>query len=218
MPITIVLADEHEIVRAGIAELLARKPDIEVIGQCSKSGELLEMVERLTPDVTIIGIPMRDFNDYESTRRIRQISPSTRVILFGERESGLPYGERRFSKHSAAYLSKTGRVRDLMETIADVVKTGKRRSRARRSPDAISSEGAAFQRPPETTENPLSQRERQILQLVASGKSSKEIAAHLRIGETTVKTHREHIMDKLGTRSIAGLTRKAVRLNLVSAE
>ncbi len=214
MLITIVLADEHEIVRAGIVELLSAKPELQVVGECSRTADLFELVEKFTPVVTIVGIPMRGFRNDEDSEQIRQLSLKTRVILFGDCECDSSCIEAQImGGRAAAFLSRKGSVSDLTETISRV---------------ALGNEGVPRTRPNTSTDpslprgfsptQRLSRREEQILQLVASGKSSKEIAAHLRIGETTVKTHREHIMDKLGTRSIAGLTRKAIRLNLVSAD
>jgi len=212
MPITIVLADEHEIVRAGIVELLRPKPELRVVGECSRVTELFELVETFKPVVTIVGIPLQGFQNEEHSEEIRQLSPKTRVILFGDCEACC--AEAQIARTgAAAFLSRKGSVSDLTETISRVAMGNE----VVRSLSATSSSLTSSQKSFSPMQR-LSRREEQILQLVASGKSSKEIAAHLRIGETTVKTHREHIMDKLGTRSIAGLTRKAIRLNLVSAD
>ena len=214
MPITIVLADEHEIVRAGIVELLRPKPELRVVGECSRVTELFELVETFKPVVTIVGIPLQGFQNEEYSEEIRQLSLKTRVILFGDCEADSSCAEAQIARTgAAAFLSRKGSVSDLTETISRVAMGNE----VVRSLSATSSSLTSSQRSFSPMQR-LSRREEQILQLVASGKSSKEIAAHLRIGETTVKTHREHIMDKLGTRSIAGLTRKAIRLNLVSAD
>jgi two-component system response regulator NreC len=208
MRTTIVLADDHELIRESIASLLREVPGFEVVGQSANGRQLLELVERLQPDVAVVDVSMPELNGVEAARRLREVSQRTRVIALSAYTDGA-YIRDMIDAGVVAYIIKSGASKDLIQAIRTAS-----RGRVYFSQeimvvaDQIRSYG-------EYSMRPLSQREREILQLIAEGKSSKAIAAGLGIGETTVKTHRNNIMGKLNVRDIAGLTRQAIKLKLV---
>ena len=212
MRTTIVLADDHELVRESIASLLRGVPEFEVVGQSANGRELLELVERLHPDVAVVDVSMPELNGIEAARRLRDVSRRTRVIALSAYTDDA-YIRDMIDAGVVAYIVKSGAAKDLIQAIRtasrvkvyfsqDIMEVADRLRSYDRANVGHST-------------RPLSQREREILQLVAEGKSSKEIAARLGIGETTVKTHRNNIMGKLNVRDIAGLTRQAIKLKLV---
>lgn len=211
MRTTIVLADDHELVRESIASLLREVPNFEVVGQCTNGRQLLALVESVRPDVAVVDVSMPELNGIEAARQLREISPRTRVIALSA-YTDEAYIRDMIDAGVVAYIIKSGAAKDLIQAIRTAS-----RGRVYFSQEIMGgAHQAAYGRATgESAVRPLSQREREILQLVAEGKSSKEIAAILGIGETTVKTHRNNIMGKLNVRDIAGLTRQAVKLKLV---
>jgi DNA-binding NarL/FixJ family response regulator len=211
MRTTIVLADDHELVRESIASLLREVPDFEVVGQCANGRQLLELVERVRPDVAVVDVSMPELNGIEAARRLREISSRTRVIALSA-YTDEAYIRDMIDAGVVAYIIKSGAAKDLIQAIRTAS-----RGRIYFSQEIMGAHqvGAYGRATGEYEVRPLSHREREILQLVAEGKSSKEIATSLGIGETTVKTHRNNIMGKLNVRDVAGLTRQAIKLKLV---
>lgn len=203
---TIVLADDHQLVRESIASMLQEIVDFKVIGQCSNGRELLELVERSRPNVAVVDVAMPELNGVDTARRIRQISPSTRVIALSMFTDEV-YIRDMLDAGVSGYIAKSGATQELVEAIRNGSK-----GRVYLSKE-IANILDRIDLP--SVGGPLSPREREVLQLIGEGFSSKEIATRLNISETTVKTHRNHLMDKLNVRDIAGLTRCAIRLKLV---
>jgi len=211
MRTTIVLADDHELVRESIASLLREVPDFEVIGQCANGRQLLELVERLLPDVAVVDVSMPELNGVEAARRLQEASRGTRVIALSAYMDEA-YIRDMIDAGVVAYIIKSGAAKDLIQAI----RTASRgKVYLSKGITEVAHQIRSYGRANAQYMRPLSQREREILQLVAEGKSSKEIAASLGIGETTVKTHRNNIMGKLNVRDVAGLTRQAIKLKLV---
>lgn len=212
MTTTIVLADDHELVRESIASLLREVPDFQVVGQCANGRQMLELVERLVPDVAVVDVSMPELNGVEAARRLRDVSRKTRVIALSAYIDEA-YIRDMIDAGAVAYIVKSGAAKDLIQAIRTASRGRVYLSREiKKTAYEIGSEGRATG---EYSMRPLSQREREVLQLVAEGKSSKEIASRLTISETTVKTHRNNIMSKLSVRDVAGLTRQAIKLKLV---
>lgn len=206
---TIVIADDHELVRSSFAALLSDEPDFRVVAECADGRALLEEVARLRPDVAVVDVAMPELNGIEAIPRLKLLSPQTRVIVISN-YSDEAYVRGALEAGAVGYIIKSGAVRDLISAVRDgspgkVYLSGE----ARAALGGPTSPGA---------ERPLSPREREVLQLIAEGHTSKEIAERLGIGETTVKTHRNHIMEKLNVQETAGMTRHAIRLGLVRAE
>jgi two-component system, NarL family, response regulator NreC len=214
MVITIALADDHELVRKSIASLLRNEPDFHVVGECSTGRQLLEIVELYHPNVTIVDVAMPELNGIDTTYRIRTISPSTRVIVLSNYVDDV-YIKGTFEAGAVGYIVKSGAVTDLIQAVRNA-SHGKHYL----SPEISSSSlnVTDLRKTDSLSTRILSSREREVLQLIAEGRSSKEIATVLGISETTVKSHRNNIKVKLDINDIAGLTRYAIRIGLVRVE
>lgn len=212
MRTTIILADDHELVRKSIAALLRDETDFEVVEECSNGREVLDLVARVRPAVAIIDVAMPELNGIEATRRIRELSPATRVIVLSN-YADATYVRETLKAGAVGYIVKSGAAQDLIEA----VRTGTR-SHVYLS-DAVSAiVTGAEPNGGDGVARPLSAREREVLQLIAEGRTSKEVARLLGISATTVKSHRNHIMEKLDIHDKAGLTRYAIRIGLIRIE
>lgn len=211
MRTTIILADDHELVRKSIAALLRDETDFEVVAECSNGRELLELVARLKPAVAIIDVAMPELNGIEATRRIGELSRGTRIIVLSN-YADATYVRETLKAGAVGYIVKSGAAQDLIEA----VRTGTR-SHVYLS-DAVSAIATGAERGGNGGTRPLSAREREVLQLIAEGRTSKEVAKLLGISATTVKSHRNHIMEKLDIHDKAGLTRYAIRIGLIRIE
>lgn len=216
MSIRILLVEDHSIVREGLKALLEKQPDIEVVGQAEDGRKAVHMSRELLPDVVIMDIAMPDMNGIEATRLIMRESPSTKII-------GLSiHLDRRYvvemlKAGSSGYLLKDCAFEELTNAVHTVV-----RGNIYLSPqisDIIINEymnllskedGSVF--------SVLTTREREVLQLLAEGKRTREIASLLRISTKTVETYRQQIMDKLDIRNVAELTKYAIREGLTSLD
>lgn len=216
MRTTIILADDHELVRKSIAALLSDESDFEVIAECSNGREMLDLVARARPAVAIIDVAMPELNGIEATRRIMELSPRTRVIVLSN-YADETYVREALRAGAVGYIVKSGAAQDLIQA----VRTGAR-SHVYLS-EAVSALATGTRQSDAHAKinggtRPLSTREREVLQLIAEGRTSKEVAALLGISATTVKSHRNHIMEKLDIHDKAGLTRYAIRIGLIRIE
>ncbi len=216
MGIRIVLADDHQLFLDGLRALLAKEPEIQVVAEASDGREALAEARGQRPDVVVMDLSMPGLNGIEATRRIVQSLPSVRVICLSMHteprfvEAALEAGASGYLPKDCATEEMTAAIRAvsngqtyLSPSVAGVVVDVLRNREG-------TEEANAF--------GVLTGREREVLQLLAEGQSTKELAAHLNLSVKTVGTHREHIMRKLGIRSIAGLTKYAIREGLTSPE
>jgi len=207
----ILVADDHEVVRQGVRILLQTQAGWEVCGEAATGREAVAKTEKLKPDIVILDIAMPEMNGVEAARRIRKARPETRILVLTIHESEDLVREL-LEAGVSGYLLKTDAGRDLIAAV-EALNEGKpffTSKVARMVLDAYLSSTA----PTGVGETPWSQlkgREREIVQLVAEGKSSKEIAAALNLSVQTVTTHRANIMRKLGLHSTSELIRYAVR-------
>lgn len=216
MRLKILLADDHKIVRDGLQSLITKQPGMEVVGEAENGRMTVQLARELKPDVIIMDISMPDLNGIEATRQILAETPGVKIIALSM------HSDRRFvtgilGAGASGYLLKDCAFQELAEAIRTVVKdkyylspgiTGvvvKDYVSHVTSTDALSSDV-------------LTAREREVLQLIAEGKSTKEIASDLHVSAKTVETHRQNIMQKLNIHSVAGLTRYAIREGLTSLE
>lgn len=218
MAIRILLVDDHQIVRDGLKSMFAGQMDIEVVGEAENGRDAVVLARRLVPDVVVMDVTMRELSGTESTRQLLAEVPATRVValsmhsdqrsvsaMLGAGASGYVLKDTPFDELVRAIRAVAdGRI-FLSERVADVVVTD---YVARLSPSANA---------PATGKH-LSPREREVLQLIAEGASTKEIAARLFLSAKTVEAHRRQIMKKLDIYNVAGLIRYAVREGLVSFE
>jgi DNA-binding NarL/FixJ family response regulator len=211
MLITIVIADDHELVRRSYAALLRAEPDFKVIGECPNGRALVAFCQEARPDVALVDVMMPELNGIDAVAQLLSVSPMTRAIVLSNYIDAT-YVDRAIAAGAAGYISKSSTVADLTSAIRE----------GRRGQPYLS-EGVqgvinTDMRRAQAFGHALSAREREVLQLIAEGRTSKEVAKRLGISETTVKTHRNHIMDKLNRHHTAGLTLDAVRLGLVKPD
>jgi DNA-binding NarL/FixJ family response regulator len=205
----IVIADDHRLVRDGLRALLERE-GMEVVGEAASGREVIPLFFGVRPDVLIMDVAMPELNGIDATRQVLAASPLAKVI-------GLSMNDDRrhviamLNAGASAYLLKTSAADELLQAIREVVADRKYVSPA--IAGVVLDELAASSAAPA-----LTTREREVLQLVAEGLSSKEIACRLNVAVPTVETHRRQIMDKLGLRTIAQLTKYAIREGLTSSE
>ncbi len=217
MTIEIFLADDHAVVRDGLRFLLDAEDDINVIGTAANGREAVRQVQKLTPHVVVMDIAMPELNGIEATAQIRESCPSTRVVILSMHHTN----EHIFQALKAGvqgYILKESAGSEVVDAVR-MVHSG-RRYLSRRIEEVVIDD-YLHQRQTVSTQSPLeklSAREREILQLVAEGKSSAEIAEILFISPKTVETYRSRLMQKIGVRDIPSLVKFAVLHGLTTLE
>jgi DNA-binding NarL/FixJ family response regulator len=211
----VVLADDHVLVRAGIRALLEKIPDVEVVGEARTGREVVELVKSKLPDLVLMDIAMPDLGGLETLPQIVEDFPGTKVIILSA-HANEEYVIRALRSGVSGYMLKDAGTSELELAIRSV-----REDKTYLSPsisrtvidDYLQRVGGAIS-PLER----LTPRQREILQLVAEGKNTKEIAFGLDISVKTVESHRLQLMERLNIHDVPGLVRYAVRSGLVSAE
>lgn len=211
----ILLADDHAVTRAGLRLLLERQPNIEVVGEAENGRELVELATTLTPDIAVVDIAMPNLNGIEATRQIVAKQPRLSVVILSM-YSDETYVMRALEAGARAFLLKDSAIADLTGAV-EAVSQGK----AFFSPkiSRILAEDyvrTLKQRNAVDTYELLTPREREIIQLLAEGKTNKEVATLLNISVYTVETHRNRILQKLGLHNTAELVLYAVRKRIIS--
>lgn len=215
--ITVLLAEDHTIVREGLRGLMEAESDIEVVGEATNGREAVAMARKLRPAVVIMDIAMPRLNGLEATRQIRQALPATKVLILSA-HSDDAYVEKVTSLGAVGYLIKQTSAHFLAKAIREVVKgntffsptIAKRRDN--RNQKSLDRNGRS-----RTKTAALSSRELEVLQLIAEGEANKQIASQLGISIKTVEKHRDHLMQKLDIHETAGLTRYAVGAGVVES-
>lgn len=207
--IRILLADDHKIVRQGFRLILAQQADLEVVGEASNGREALELAERLKPDVVILDIAMPVVNGVEACRSIRQQCPECNILVLSMHKDA-PYVRETLRAGARGYLLKDAIDRDLVTAVRAVA-----RGEAFLSPAISSTVLEDYQKHVSDPLDQITPRERQLLQMLAEGKTSKDIATELDISVYTVDAHRSRIMKKLKLRSIGELVRFAIQRGLI---
>jgi DNA-binding NarL/FixJ family response regulator len=208
MAIRILLADDHKIVRQGLRSLL-EKEAFQVVGEGADGQEAVRLAGTLCPDIAILDIGMPILNGIDAAKEISRVSPRTKtIILTMHDEDGFVLKSLRAGVRG--YLLKAHAAEDLEQAISVVAK-----GEVYLSPGISDTVVNAFLNATEPPQDPLSDRERQVLQLVAEGKRTKDIAQILCVSTSTAESHRNHIMQKLGIHEVAGLVRYAIGQGLV---
>jgi DNA-binding NarL/FixJ family response regulator len=210
--IRIILADDHKIIRDGLRSLLAKQHDMEVVAEAEDGRTAVQLARELSPTVIVMDIAMPDLNGVEATRQVLDADPSIKVVALSMQSDG-PVVRRMFQAGASGYLLKDCAFEELVKAIRTVL-TG----RTYLSPDIAGVVVRNLSSPEPSMASPLTAKEREVLQLIAEGKSTKEIAAVLSVSVKTIDTHRQHIMDKLDIHNVAELTRYAIREGLTSAD
>lgn len=217
MAFRILVADDHEVVRRGLCALLQGQPDWEVCGEAGDGREALDKTQKLKPDVVILDIGMPSLNGLEATRQILKTMPHTKVLILTLHDSDQVVREV-LNAGARGFLLKSDAARDLVAAVEAL----------RRDKTYFTSKVAAMvlegylkngtpgiQPTAPQTRNRLTPREREIVQLLAEGKSTKEVAVALGLSVKTAETHRSNIMRKLELHSVSDLVLYAVRNNIV---
>src|SRR5215469_4643618 len=215
IPIRILLADDHTVVRDGLRALVEKQPDMAVIGEAADGRDTIRLAEEQSPDVGIMDIAMPNMNGIEATRRIVASQPRTAVLILSMHQDE-SYVLRSLKAGAKGYLLKDSVRSDVIEAIRAVVQG---RSFLTRKVSRILQEDYVREmerRGLEDSYDLLTDREREILQLVAEGRTNKEVASMLNISLTTVETHRTHILQKLNLHSIPELILYAVRKGIIA--
>ena len=215
--ITVLLAEDHQIVREGFRLLLKHERGIEVIGEAETGREAVQLTRKLRPAVVVMDIAMPLLNGLEATRQIRRDFPDTRVLILSAHGDDA-YVEQVTELGAAGFLLKQTSSHNLATAIREVQKgntffspaISKRLSG--RDQKSLARMGQLKKR-----NNQLSSREVEVLQLVAEGKPNKQVAAELGVSFKTVDKHRQHLMSKLDIHDIAGLTRYAISAGIIES-
>ncbi len=207
--IRLLLAEDHAVVREGLRALLERVPQMEVIAEANNGEEAVERAEALGPDVVVMDVGLPLLNGVEATRKLQRSRPDIRVLILSMRDDPATV-DRALRAGARGYMLKGGGGDALCEAIRQVAQ-GK---------VFLSSEISEFVlqgylQGGQSNSDPLSEREREILQRLAEGYTSREIAGQLEVATKTVQNHRTRIMEKLEIHTTAGLVRYALRIGLI---
>jgi DNA-binding NarL/FixJ family response regulator len=214
--IRIVVADDHTLVRAGLRSLLEDLPDVQVVAECGDGREALAAVDALRPDIALLDISMPGLNGLDAAARIASASPGTRVVIVSM-HSNERYVAQALAAGVAGYVLKNAAVEELPILLRSVMRGETYLSPAisKQVVEALRARLTGGAAPPP---DPLTPRQREILQLLAEGKNTKEVAHLLGLSAKTVEAHRAQIMDRLDIHDVPGLVRYAIRTGLVASD
>jgi DNA-binding NarL/FixJ family response regulator len=208
----VLIADDQLLVRAGICELLKLSPDLAVVGQASDGSEALRLIETHQPDVVLMDLDMPGMNGLEATVLAKKQFPHIKVIVLSDHSSE-EFVFRALRSGADGFVLKDDPVGDLFTAIESVAKGGEHLS-----PQITKRVILGYlqaQVGGKDMLNSLTPRQREVLQLIAEGKSTKDIARLLKVSVNTAKSHRQNLMEKLGVHEITGVVRYAVKLGLI---
>jgi len=213
----LLLADDHEIVRQGLRAMLEAQRDCVVVGEAADGRQAVAMTKELNPDIVILDIGMPSLNGLEATRQILKIRPQTKVLILTMHESDSVIREV-LDAGARGYILKTDAGRDLVSAV-ESLRRNKTFFTSRVSQMILDGflKGDARPRDSESDGIRLTPRQREIVQLLAEGKSSKEVAVALDLSVKTAETHRANIMRKLDCHSVSEVVRYAIRNKIIEA-
>jgi len=211
--IRVLIAEDHTIVRQGLSALLRGEADIEVVGEASDGAEATEMAKRLVPDVVLMDVAMKNLNGLDATRNIKKLFPLMKVLVLTMYDNEEMIFQI-LKAGASGYLVKDSAMTDLVSAIRAI-----HQGDSYLSPSISKKVIEEYIRRAElgetgSTDDLLSSREREILQLMAEGNSIPQIADHLCISKKTVEAHKTHIMEKLKIHDKVGLIKYAIRMGL----
>lgn len=216
MTVRILIADDHQVVREGLKALLDDPPRFRVIGTASDGREVAALARKLNPDVVIVDIAMPELNGIDATRRMLADNAALRIIALSM-HSDKRYISGMLQAGALGYVRKESAFEE-MSAAVDAVSQGNVYLGEGVAGVVVNDYRQMIEKSAPTEADPLSAREREVLQLLAEGHRAAEIAARLHVSSKTVETHRRQIMSKLGLDSVAALTKYAIRHGLISLD
>lgn len=208
MAIQVLLADDHQIVRQGLKALLERE-GFKVTAETGNGEQAVKLAKEHQPDVAVLDVAMPLLNGLDAAREIQKVSPRTKTILLTMHAEN-HYILQAVRAGAKGFVLKTHAAEDLLQALREASRGG-----TYLSPEVSRALMEAYQGKAELRPDPLSPKERRVLQLIAEGKTTKEVAALLNISVKTAETHRTRVMAKLNIHETAGLVRYAIRRGLV---
>jgi DNA-binding NarL/FixJ family response regulator len=213
-PISVLLADDHTVVRQGLRALLSAEQDIEIVGEAANGWQAVRLAKEAQPEVVVMDLAMPALNGLEATRQILGDTPATKVLVLTSYTND-EYVKQMIEAGVSGYLSKQTAAQDLVKAIRETHK-----GNAFFSPNIArrlceQSRGKLGQRVLGARSNELTVRESQVLRLIAQGYANKQMAVELGISVKTIEKHRQHVMKKLGIHDVAGLTRFASEKGII---
>lgn len=213
-PIRVLIADDHALVRAGIRALVEKIEGMVVVGEAGKGSEALELVRELKPDLMLLDITMPDGGGFEVLEDVTSHYPDIKIIVLTVHEAG-EYAIRALREGAAGFLPKSAASTELEQAIQTVIRGDVYISPETSRKTLLEYGKGATKRDLLAT---LSPRQREVLRLIAEGKTTKQIAQLLEISVKTVETHRAQLMERLGIHDVAGLVRYAIIVGLIDVE
>jgi two-component system response regulator NreC len=207
--IRILLADDHALVRHGFRMILAAQADMEIAGEAGNGREAVELAQKLKPDVVVMDVTMPELNGIEATRRLIELSPRSRVLALSMHKDAV-YVREILRAGARGYLLKDSADADLLAAVRAVAK-----GEGYLSPGVSDAVLSDYRRHVTDPLDLLTSREREVLQMIAEGKTNKEIATSLNLSVYTIEAHRGRVMEKLNLHSTGELVRFAVRSGLI---
>ena len=212
--ITVLLIDDHKVVREGLRALLKADGDIEVVGEAATGRKAVEMASTLCPEVVLMDIAIPRLNGLEATRQIRKACPETRVLILSAHNDA-EYVDQAIKLGAAGYLLKQSSIQIISKAIREASKGNSFFSRSISKRLAERDEKAYLRGGDKMKHVSLSSREVEVLQLIAEGMANKQVAVELGISIKTVEKHRQHVMEKLDIHDTASLTRYAIAAGII---
>lgn len=212
-PIRTLIADDHALVRAGIRALVEKIEGVEVVAEAGKGSEAIELISKLQPDLVLLDITMPDGNGFDVLSHVRKNFPQTRVIVLTVHEAS-EYAIRALREGAAGFLPKSAASTEL-ETAIDKVMSGDGYVSPETSQKTVLEIGKGSKK---DMLDALSPRQREVLLLIAQGRTTKQIAQELQISVKTVESHRSQLMERLDIHDVAGLVRYAILVGIIDVE
>ena len=207
--IRILLAEDHAVVRQGFKLILGTQPDMEIVGEAGNGREAVELAEKLQPDLIVMDVTMPELNGIEATRRIQEAAPRARVLALSMHKDAV-YVREILRAGARGYLLKDSVDADLLAAVRAVAK-----GEGYLSPGVSDAVLTDYRKHVTDPLDLLTSREREVLQMIAEGKTNKEIATTLNLSVYTIEAHRGRIMEKLNLHSTGELVRFALRSGLI---